>query len=305
MPLSASALREGHAGTAQTIRAMRMLIDRAKRDPLFQQWIAYLMRALNVPPFDWMGEIRAIWNAVRSEVRYTRDPIGKETLRAPRETLLMGIADCDDLTTLFCAAAESVGAQCRIVTISQAGAPPLPDMPEWTHVFPEAFVDGRWIALDAARKHPRLGAQPRHFSRRAIWSTWDDSYEEQPSAAFQGRERMSVYTSSPYPGSAGASVAAAGLGRARRARRRRLGLGIDATDLSQILSASTTGIANVITASRANPLNLVPATGATQQTLYTPASGAAYGVPSTFNSSWLLWGALGLGAVIVISKLKN
>lgn len=305
--VTSAPLLEGDAGTAQTIRRMRWLIDRAKKDPLFQQWIAYLLRATNVPPFDWMGEIRAFFNAARSGVRYTRDPVGKEVLRAPRETLLLGIGDCDDLTMLMCAAAESVGAQCRIVTISQAGMPPLPDLPEWTHVYPEANVDGRWIALDLARKHPRFGAQPRHFTRRAIWSTWDDSAEEQPR-----RSTMSVYTTQPFPSDARTVVSAAGLGRARRSRRLRMGLGIDATDLSTILGTSTTGIANIITASRANPLNLVPATGGVSPTSLTPAaqaalyeSGAVASPLSSISSSWLLWGALGLGAVLLISRARS
>lgn len=309
MPVSAAPLYEGDDGTAQTIRRMRWVIDYAKKDPLFQQWVAYLMRAGNVPAFDWTAEIRAIWDAVRCGVRYTRDPVGKETLRAPRETLLMGVADCDDFTTLFCAAAESVGAQCRIVTISQAGMPPLPDLPEWTHVYPEALVDGRWIALDLARKHPKFGSQPRHFTRRAVWSTWDDSYEETPTN-LGGRKLMSVYTNVPFPSSSSVAVSAAGLGRARRSRRLRMGLGFDAGDLTSIIGPAETGVANIITAARANPLNLVPNTGGATPTSLTPAAQAALyesgaaAIPA-FNSSWLLWGALGLGAVLLISKARG
>lgn len=286
-------LPSGDAGTELTVERMRDLVDRAKKDPLLQQWLAYLLRACGVPPFDWMGEARAIWDAVLSQVRYTEDPVGKETLRAPRDTLLLGIADCDDFTILFCGLLESLGKECRIVTISQAGAPPLPYMPEWTHVYPETRIDGRWIALDAARKKPQFGAQPRHFSRKAVWSTWSDEYDELMPIYLERRTTPNL----------------SGLARARRSRVRRMG--IDASDWASLLNASTVGTADIITAARASPLNLVPSTGGATPTGLTPAAQAALyqsgaATPSILSgSNWIWLVLIGGGALLLVSRSKS
>ena len=176
MPMAAASrpIPEGDAGTAATIEAMRQLIDEGKKDPVVHELAANILRKARVRAFDWQGEVRAIYAAVKRNVRFTRDIRGKETLHAAREIIRLQIGDCNDFTILLCALLETVGVRTRIKTIAGDGRAP----DTFTHVFPEALVDGKWIAVDAARRHPALGRQPRNAWRTRVWDTQSSEYQD-------------------------------------------------------------------------------------------------------------------------------
>lgn len=58
---------------------------------------------------DRIGEANAVLKWVRRKVRYTNDPIGKDTYESPFETLEMGVGDCDAFTILIGSMLRSVG----------------------------------------------------------------------------------------------------------------------------------------------------------------------------------------------------
>ena len=176
MPMAAASrpIPEGDAGTAATIEAMRQLIDEGKKDPVVHELAANILRQARVRAFDWPGEVRAIYAAVKRNVRFTRDIRGKETLHSAREIIRLQIGDCDDFTILLCALLETVGVRTRIKTIAGDGRAP----DTFTHVFPEALVNGKWIAVDAARRHPALGRQPRNAWRTRVWDTQSSEYQD-------------------------------------------------------------------------------------------------------------------------------
>jgi hypothetical protein len=163
--VSAAALAEGDAGTAQTIAAMRGLIDQGKRDPTIHELAARIIRGAGVAPFDWRGEATAIFAWVRGNIRFTRDVYGDEALHTAPEIVRLGIGDCDDFTVLICSLLETCGHHTRIVTISSN-----PSDPEaFSHVFPEVELEGRWIPVDVGRKSPAFGKGPEHYFRRREW----------------------------------------------------------------------------------------------------------------------------------------
>jgi transglutaminase-like putative cysteine protease len=176
MPMAAASrpIPEGDAGTAATIEAMRQLIDEGKKDPVVHELAANILRQARVRAFDWPGEVRAIYAAVKRNVRFTRDIRGKETLHSAREIIRLQIGDCDDFTILLCALLETVGVRTRIKTIAGDGRAPE----VFTHVFPEASVNGKWIAVDAARRQPALGRQPRNAWRTRVWDTQSSEYQD-------------------------------------------------------------------------------------------------------------------------------
>jgi Transglutaminase-like superfamily len=163
--ISQTPLAEGDAGTAQTIAAMRGLIDRGKRDPTIHELAARIIRGAGVAPFDWRGEATAIFAWVRGNIRFTRDVYGDEALHTAPEIVRLGIGDCDDFTVLICSLLETCGHHTRIVTISSN-----PSDPEaFSHVFPEVELEGRWIPVDVGRKSPAFGKGPEHYFRRREW----------------------------------------------------------------------------------------------------------------------------------------
>jgi hypothetical protein len=84
----------------------------------------------------------------------------------------LGIADCDDFTILICSLLKTVGADCRIITIATD-----PDG-EFCHVYPEAEINGRWVAMDAARKHAAFGKSPERFTRKRAWPVDSEGYSD-------------------------------------------------------------------------------------------------------------------------------
>jgi hypothetical protein len=300
---------EGDPGVQQTIRQMCRLISQGKQDPAVHELAALILRCARVRAYDWPGEARAIFDWWHRNIRFTRDVDGHETLHAPADILRLGIGDCDDFTVGICSLLKTIGADCRIVTISTH------EDGEFSHVYPEVILpSGRSIALDAARPSAAFGKSPERYTRKRLWSVDSGEHVDMGRLGALGIGRTSI---APGQGPQGAwkanvyppfRVAARemtgsylnrfpvapphqqfkrppiGLGNygvpaARRAladfsrgdlRRtlgvRALGDWSDFTDsLPGLITAGTTGAANIISAERASPYNLFPTTAQGQR----------------------------------------
>lgn len=273
-------LADGDAGVDQTVRghsrarSMIGLIDRGKKDPLVRGKAAEIIRNAGVPAFDFRGEFRAIFDWVRRNIRWTRDPTNKEGIQDAAVTLQWGIGDCDCISILICSLLGSVGARTRLVTISNHA-----DAPEdFSHIFPEVRLDGRWIPVDAGRRAPAWGKGPSRVFRRRNWDVDTGQYEDVGVSGLGStwspvRKTSLGSTWSPARKNVGLGMRRMGrLGAAgtpnwgatihgRRLRGMgRLGQDVTSTgwdwsqfesQLPQILTTSTTGIANIIRASNA------------------------------------------------------
>jgi Transglutaminase-like superfamily len=325
---------DGDPGVTQTIRQMRRLIQLGKKDPTVHELAARILRRANAPAYDWQAEARAIFEAVQRNLRFTRDVNGHETLHAAPDIIRLGIADCDDFTILICSLMETIGADTRIVTIATH-----PDG-EFCHVYPEAEINGRWVAMDAARQFPAFGKSPEQYTRKRVWDVSSEGFADvagirqniAPGEGPQGAWTARVYppfrlaaramtgtylrefpVAPPHQqfhrpplghGNYGVPAARRALGDFSRGDlRRTLGQddGFDWSSLAPIISAGTTGAANIISAERASPYNLFPTTS-------TAAGGAgarplipaqAYSSISAVPSWAWIGGALLLGAVVL------
>lgn len=166
-------LLNGEAGTAQTINVMRKLVDNALADSAFVAKASAIVRAAQ--PFDDMGEAKAIYDWVRRNIRFTKDPVSKEKLYPPQELLKIRSGDCDDLAMLTGAIAGAVGYPGRFVTIAANAESPN----EFTHVFTEIEVpqgSGNWVAIDPARIDSAFGLEPPMYFRKRAWDIFSDHY---------------------------------------------------------------------------------------------------------------------------------
>ena len=181
------------------IAHLRRLVDEGKRDP---QVYAFARRAINqrcgngwcVPEKDNYNEARALFAAlqgavpprmtprdltaaralfgeIRRNVRYTSDIDGVDTYQKPAHTLALRGGDCDDGSSLTCAALGSIGIPCRFKVIRTKGAR------EWNHIFPQAGFPRsnptRWVSMDSSvnmpfgwQAPPRMVAQSKVFAVR-------------------------------------------------------------------------------------------------------------------------------------------
>jgi transglutaminase-like putative cysteine protease len=160
VPLTVSAvpLAYGSAGTAQTMRAIRDMIEAGKRD-------ADVIRAATAviyttPEKFEAAEACAVFDYVRDHVRYVRDVAGVETLSHPRITLARLAGDCDDQVALLGAMLEAVGYPVRLV-VAAYQAPQA-----WEHVYLQVFAGGQWIDCDPTEREVMGWAPPGAVS---IW----------------------------------------------------------------------------------------------------------------------------------------
>lgn len=315
MNATAVPLAQGDAGVEQTVRAMRNLIEQGKKDPVVHELAATILRSQGVPAFDWAGEARAIYNWVLQNIRFTRDVYGKETLHSAREIIRLGIGDCDDFTILICSLAATIGHATRIVTVAKTE-----DEGNFSHVFPQVCLDGEWISLDAARKNPGFGRSPEHAARIRVWNTQSDDFVDIRGlggpAGVGPRSIPSAYApwvADPrYRNLRGHGLYGMGnYGRHKviAALRQRRGMGddsFDAGDITSLITASTQGAANIISATRANPYNLFPTTSGVQtstplqRSLVTAPVSAFGGIPT----STLLLGAGAIALAIFASERR-
>jgi hypothetical protein len=305
MKMQAMPLADGDAGVAQTIRAMRNLIDQGKKDPVIHELAAQLVRS--VRPFDWMGEVRAIGEWVGRNIRFTRDVSGKETLHAARDIARLGIGDCDDFTILICSLLGTVGVKCRIITISNH-----PDDPQqFSHVYPEALVDTRWIPVDFARRNPSLGRGPEHYFRKRVWNVTSDDFVDVeglgaapliPGGAYRTDipdARFRRLRSNPILGTGRYGAPAL----KKYASRRGIGDFEDtASSISDLITAGGQTTANIISAMRASPYNLVPTTAGGQRAGVIPSSQLVPTPIGGISTTTLLLGGLGLLAVVLVAR---
>jgi transglutaminase-like putative cysteine protease len=149
----------GRQGTLATAVLMGRLIVEGARDFYVRQRAIQIFRRAGIPPKDRLGEVTAIFQWVKRNVRYTRDIFHTELLHSARRMLEVLAGDCDDMTILIGAMLMSTGHPVRIVLAGYR-----PNKPHsYSHVYPEAYVAGRWVALDATLDRPMGTRSP------ALW----------------------------------------------------------------------------------------------------------------------------------------
>lgn len=118
------------------------------QDVKIQQLASRILEEYDVPSRDYEAESRAVFEWVRSNIRYTRDPEGLELFRKPIRTVQLGIADCDDMSILICALLGTIGHTLMLRVIGVTS-----DEPE--HIYPLDLLPpgnpDHYIALDATR----------------------------------------------------------------------------------------------------------------------------------------------------------
>jgi len=168
-------LLSGEAGTAQTIKLMRQLVDSALSDSAFVRKTRDIVA--HVQAYDETGEVRAVYNWIQRNIRFTKDPLTKETLFPPQELLKIRAGDCDDISMLMGAMLLALGYPARLVTIAANPSDPS----EFSHVYVEVEIppgSGNWMVVDAARYGAQFGVEPPAYFRKRAWSLVDDHYQD-------------------------------------------------------------------------------------------------------------------------------
>jgi hypothetical protein len=154
---------KGYLGTQKTITHIQALIRAGAKDFYVRQKAIDILLAKAVKPKDYLGEIKALFEWVQHNIRYTKDPFRVELLHSARRMLELRAGDCDDMTILLGSMLVAIGHPVRLVL---TGPDPLrPKL--FSHIYLEAFHKGRWIPLDATMPYP-MGWEPQTFVKQVI-----------------------------------------------------------------------------------------------------------------------------------------
>ena len=154
---------KGHRGTRRTVEHIKAMIQAGAKDFYVRQKAIDILLERGVPPKDYLGEIKALFEWVQHNVRYTKDPFRVEVLHSPRRMLELRAGDCDDMTILLGSMLEAIGHPVRLVLVG-----PDPLRPRlFSHIYLEGYHKGRWIPLDATMPHP-MGWAPRVLVKQLV-----------------------------------------------------------------------------------------------------------------------------------------
>jgi transglutaminase-like putative cysteine protease len=151
----------GTKGTLRTAKIIAKLVQDGAKDFYVRQKAIEIFRTYDVKAKNRMGEVCALFDFVKRNIRYTRDIFRVELLHSARRMLELRAGDCDDMTILLGAMLLSTGHPVRLVL---AGF--RPNRPHaYSHIYPEVNVLGRWIAIDATMDKPIGWAPPALWKR--------------------------------------------------------------------------------------------------------------------------------------------
>src|SRR5262245_57073589 len=146
----------GYPGTRKTLEYIIRLVKEGAKDFCVRQNAIDILIRSGVPAKDYFGEIRALFEWVKRNVRYTRDIHRVELLHTARRMLELRAGDCDDMTILLCAMLKSIGHPVRLALV---GFNPK-KKGLFTHIYLEVYYRGWWIPLDPTVSRPMGWAPP-------------------------------------------------------------------------------------------------------------------------------------------------
>ncbi len=151
---------DGIAGIRATLKIMRDIIKEYRKNPDVIYTARRIILDAGIPPKNYSGEVNAIFEFVRDQIRYTRDPVGMELVQTPDATLKLGVGDCDDKTVLAGSLLNATGHPVQIVAIGK-----IPGV--LSHVYLETKIGPNWVALETTLDWP-LGRAPQDFRCKMI-----------------------------------------------------------------------------------------------------------------------------------------
>lgn len=129
---------KGYLGTQSTLKHIQALIQAGAKDFYVRQKAIDILLEKAIRPKDYLGEIKALFEWVQRNVRYTKDPFRVEVLHSARRMLELRAGDCDDMAILLGSMLEAIGHPVRLVI---TGPDPLrPKL--FSHIYLEVFIKG-------------------------------------------------------------------------------------------------------------------------------------------------------------------
>ena len=138
-------ISNGVEGIRETLKLMSKLVKKYKADQAIRELAMRLTRDL--PPKDYIRELKKLHAYVRDEIRYVKDIRGVETIQTPIQTLRLCAGDCDDKSTLVASLLESLGHPTRFIAVGFRKN-------ILSHVLVQTKVASKWINVECTENVP-------------------------------------------------------------------------------------------------------------------------------------------------------
>ncbi len=162
---------EGDEGIARTIRAIDDMVNRYCVD-----WnIISIAREItrHCPERDKEAEADALFEWVKSNIKFMNDPLEAELLQNPLITLKYKVGDCDDFCILLGSLNKAIGNRVFYVTVSYPGEEHFAHILLMVGIGTDGFLKG----YDPADPDSFPGYMPTEFGRMRVWVD-DKNYQD-------------------------------------------------------------------------------------------------------------------------------
>ena len=168
VPQTEEYIGTGDQAIFNTVTKMKDIISQSSKNPYVREWARKIVSRVEVN--DKKGEASTIFDFVRDNVRYTKDPMGFEYMQTP-PTVLEDIrlyqagqgdrpaGDCDDMTLLSLSLLKSIGFPVAIKVVS------FHNHKKFSHVYGLAQVGYEWIPIDCVRPDQHMGWESQGHTR--------------------------------------------------------------------------------------------------------------------------------------------
>lgn len=128
-------------------------------NPVLVEFASKLIRLNNIPARDEKSLVRYIQLFAQQKIKFFREY--PERWQSPLQTLSLGIGDCDDKTILVACILRSFRIPIKLVFLRFS----KPGKESYSHVYPRAKIDNKWISVETVRNEFRLGDDPETMAK--------------------------------------------------------------------------------------------------------------------------------------------
>lgn len=147
---------DGQPGIEATLALMSRVVFEYKKNLQINELASDIIRF--IPGKSYAQEARALFEWVRSNIRYQRDINGVEVIQSPTVTIASQHGDCDDMSILLAVLLETAGHPTKFVAAGFGGG-------DIEHVWVETLIGDRWFAMDPTEQQP-FGWRPPGITSR-------------------------------------------------------------------------------------------------------------------------------------------
>lgn len=168
VPRTEEYIGSGDTAIYRTVDKMKSIIINSSKNTYVREWAKNVVARVEVN--NKKAEARAIFDFVRDNVRYTRDPLGFEYLQTPPTVLEdirlykegkgeRPVGDCDDMTLLSLSLLKSIGFEVAIKVVSFSNGK------KFSHVYGLVKIGYEWVPFDCVRPDQEMGWESQGHTR--------------------------------------------------------------------------------------------------------------------------------------------